>query len=296
MDRRDHTTDSTDREVTERAFGALRIATRRGPAPCVLGRRPEPDAIGVGIQTAGTAMLSRLGSRVPCAPGTVFVVDLSRPWELRQQGAFRQHLFIVPKASVGLTEGDLDLLWGVHGQTGQGVARLLVSLLTAVAEAASPYPPPVAHGLAGSLVDLLVTLASERKALPRAARRPSGQEVRDAMAWRVRHFVNENLADRALGPEHVAARLHVSVRYVHKVFSGEGTTLCRFIHRRRLEECRRDLARRAGTGPACSLAAVARRWGFVNASHFSRSFRAAYGVSPLEWCRIRAGADSVLMD
>ncbi|MFJ9520782.1 AraC family transcriptional regulator [Kitasatospora sp. NPDC101801] len=32
---------------------------------------------------------------------------------------------------------------------------------------------------------------------------------------------------------------------------------------------------------------VARRWGFVNPAHFSRVFRAAYGVSPREWRALR---------
>ncbi|MEU9122294.1 helix-turn-helix domain-containing protein [Streptomyces sp. NPDC048506] len=31
------------------------------------------------------------------------------------------------------------------------------------------------------------------------------------------------------------------------------------------------------------VSAVARRWGFANATHFSHSFRAAYGVSPSDW-------------
>ncbi|MFF2198440.1 AraC family transcriptional regulator, partial [Streptomyces sp. NPDC058157] len=28
---------------------------------------------------------------------------------------------------------------------------------------------------------------------------------------------------------------------------------------------------------------VAQRWGFVSPSHFSRAFRAAYGMTPREW-------------
>ncbi|MGW0964073.1 AraC family transcriptional regulator [Streptomyces gelaticus] len=31
------------------------------------------------------------------------------------------------------------------------------------------------------------------------------------------------------------------------------------------------------------MAAVAQRWGFVSPSHFSRAFRATYGMSPREW-------------
>jgi AraC-like DNA-binding protein len=32
-----------------------------------------------------------------------------------------------------------------------------------------------------------------------------------------------------------------------------------------------------------TIAAVARRWGFADATHFARRFRDAYGLSPREW-------------
>lgn len=71
------------------------------------------------------------------------------------------------------------------------------------------------------------------------------------------------------------------MRYLHKLFQHEGVTVARWIQRQRLAMCRRDLARpAAGTA---TVAAVAGRWGFVSASHFSRAFRAAYGVTPHEW-------------
>jgi AraC-like DNA-binding protein len=39
------------------------------------------------------------------------------------------------------------------------------------------------------------------------------------------------------------------------------------------------------------VSAVAARWGLVNAAHFSRAFRAAYGLSPVEY-RAMAGGRS----
>ncbi|MFG2307054.1 AraC family transcriptional regulator [Actinacidiphila glaucinigra] len=32
-----------------------------------------------------------------------------------------------------------------------------------------------------------------------------------------------------------------------------------------------------------TIEAIAHRWGFASAPHFSRVFKAAYGVSPREW-------------
>lgn len=38
------------------------------------------------------------------------------------------------------------------------------------------------------------------------------------------------------------------------------------------------------------MAAVAHRWGFSSPSHFSRTFRGAYGMSPSEWQALATSA------
>jgi AraC-like DNA-binding protein len=55
----------------------------------------------------------------------------------------------------------------------------------------------------------------------------------------------------------------------------------------RLEHCRRDLA-------DCTLRdrpihAIAARWGFTSAAHFTRTFRAAYGLTPKDYRRHSLG-------
>lgn len=37
------------------------------------------------------------------------------------------------------------------------------------------------------------------------------------------------------------------------------------------------------------MSAIAARWGLTNAAHVSRAFRAAYGVSPVEYRRLGGG-------
>ncbi|MFJ6863393.1 helix-turn-helix transcriptional regulator [Streptomyces termitum] len=80
----------------------------------------------------------------------------------------------------------------------------------------------------------------------------------------------------------VAAAHHLSLSYLHRVFGRQsgGETVAAWIRSQRLERARQDLEDPAlRTTP---VHAVAARWGIPRASDFSRSFRAAYGVSPHE--------------
>ncbi|MET7337465.1 helix-turn-helix domain-containing protein [Nonomuraea sp. NPDC005650] len=50
-----------------------------------------------------------------------------------------------------------------------------------------------------------------------------------------------------------------------------------------MDRCRRDLA-----DPSCAtglIRAIVSRWGLTSAPHFSRAFRAAYGLSPENYRR-----------
>jgi AraC-like DNA-binding protein len=73
--------------------------------------------------------------------------------------------------------------------------------------------------------------------------------------------------------------LAISVRYLHRVFSDDGTTFGRVLLRHRLEA-----ARRALEDPAfarVTITDLALRNGFADPTHFGRAFKAAYGRTPL---------------
>ncbi|MFD5432690.1 hypothetical protein ACFWJ4_11020 [Kitasatospora sp. NPDC127067] len=60
---------------------------------------------------------------------------------------------------------------------------------------------------------------------------------------RVREYIVHHLGDPELSPERVARAHHISVRYLHRLFEGEGATVGRLVQRLRLDAGARELAR-----------------------------------------------------
>lgn len=96
------------------------------------------------------------------------------------------------------------------------------------------------------------------------------------------------LGDADLSPARIAAEHNISVRYLHLLFAQQGLTVGTWLVRERLEGARRTLATRSGH--RASVAAVGRMWGFPDAGHFARRFRAAYSMSPTQWRQLHHGA------
>ncbi|MEW2163391.1 helix-turn-helix transcriptional regulator [Streptomyces sp. NPDC007084] len=133
--------------------------------------------------------------------------------------------------------------------------------------------------VAAHLVDLVATLVCEATAPERPT---AGRNLLEEIRWQV----NDRLDDVTLSPGTIAAHGYISVRYLHKLFRDEGTTVGRWVVRRRLEEACRELAGPGRAGRTISV--TAKRWGFANAAHFSRVFHAAYGRAPRDWRDTRA--------
>jgi AraC-like DNA-binding protein len=100
---------------------------------------------------------------------------------------------------------------------------------------------------------------------------------RRALWERVTVFIDRNLENPELKPPYIASALGMSLRYLHLLFAERGHTVAGWIRGRRLECCRAELAKSRG---ARTVKEVAFRWGFNDATHFGRIFKACYGRSP----------------
>lgn len=268
--------------ITSHRLGPLQISVvEAGPqtvsrdAPLI--SRGGEEFLTVTLQHRGTARLTQDGRQALVRPGTFTCSNAGRPYRREQPDDFRFTAFRVPKAGLGVSEPDLRAITGTLFSGCSGTSGLVAGYLERLAAEAATCDPYTGRQLAMTASDLLAVLVRERQ----GRLDPHASEAARGMLARVKEYVLRHLADPGLSPEGIASAHRISVRYLHKLFEAEATTVGRWIQRERLERCRRDLARQHGPAPAVS--AVAQRWGFVNPSHFSRAFRAAYGMSPREW-------------
>ena len=102
--------------------------------------------------------------------------------------------------------------------------------------------------------------------------------VRAARLRAIKTDVLQALGDHDLTVAGIAARHHVTPRYVQMLFESEGTTFSRFLLLQRLGVAHRTLC-----DPRLAektVTAIAFEAGFGDLSHFNRDFRRRYGGSP----------------
>ncbi len=189
-----------------------------------------------------------------------------------------------PRALLPLRRDDLDRVSAVTIPGDRGTGSLISSL--ALQLPGHLDDPGVEHGtrLGTAVLDLLTAGIAAR--LDRHGAVPP-ETQQNALLIRIRAWIEEHLDYPELSPADVAAAHHISLRYLHKLFSVQQSTVAGWIRHRRLERCRRALLDPAqATRP---VSAIAARWGILNAAHFSRVFRDAYGLAPAEYRRLNLG-------
>ncbi|WP_284504888.1 helix-turn-helix domain-containing protein [Streptomyces cellostaticus] len=279
---RDHR--SFSGQLTSSEHGCLRVVALDADAHLIRreaasdGESPgtTPGSVTVVVQTSGSSVLIQRDRRTRLAPADVALLLTDRAFSLELPDRAGLRLFRMPRGSLPLR--DEQVLSGSTDAAGRAVAPLL----TGLAETMTRLRPEAGARVAGSLVEAL--------ALQVAPEPPArSAEVADLMS-RIRAHIEDRLADPGLSPASIAAAHHISVRYVHRLFAQEGTTVGTWIRHRRLEASRRELTRRESKPP--TIAAVGHRCGFVSASHFGRAFRQTYGMTPHAWRRLHAPSRS----
>jgi AraC-like DNA-binding protein len=260
-------------------FGDARLLTSRNSSqglvttPALL-KGSHSDLLVVSVKLTGTATLTQAPGRL-LRRGDLFVTDLWRPFEFVDQGGANA-AFYVCLDRLGLSR-DYAARAGqaLHLSPMASQLQRHFQILLRDADAISQSP---AAAMIGQATTDLVRAALVAGADEEPFRSDGWEQNLITVA---KSYISQHLAEPDVGAEAIARALFISVRQVYKLWETEPRSLGQWILERRLDAARRELTsprRRNQT-----IAAIAGRWGFVDATHFSRRFRQAYGMSPREW-------------
>ena len=163
-----------------------------------------------------------------------------------------------------------------------------------------PITPDMSAADTRAIGELVMSIAAQRGKTSEGLRRRQGDQLlelidlliddpavmmrtrrSDATLFRARRFIAQNLRNGELTVSRIAAAACVSDAHLSRLFSGAGQSVMRFVWESRLELAAEMLRHSQGHA---QISDIAYRCGFSTPTHFSRVFRARYGISPRDVC------------
>jgi AraC-like DNA-binding protein len=230
------------------------------------------------LQLEGTGLLIQDNREAVLRPGDLAIYDTNRPYTLTFAEQARMMVVMFPCDALSLPSDFVGQLAAVRMAGSTGLSGIVGQFIRQLSENLDVLDGPSGSRLAANALDLVSTMLHAEMDMT-----PDRMKPQALLAVSVREYIEANLADPLLSPASIAAAHFISTRHLHNVFHESGTTVASWIRSQRLEGARRDL--RDPLHAAQPVGAVAARWGFLDAAHFSRTFRDAFGVSPSDWRR-----------
>ncbi|MGH9043253.1 MAG: helix-turn-helix domain-containing protein [Acidimicrobiales bacterium] len=267
--------------ILSRSLGRIQVADVLADAHCVNHSSrdvalSEVDSYKLSMPLRGDCLVIQDEREARVKTGDLVLYETDRPYQIAFDDVCELLVIMFPRRDLRLPPDLMNrvIASSFSGKTGVGaiVSAALSSFSSNLGEISEAQASP----LADNLIDLFTTLFAEW-----LGGCVSGSSSAQMLLLATKAFIAANLGDPNLTPNRVAQGVSISTGYLHKLFRLEGTSVSRYIRERRLERCRHDLSDPADR--FVPVSAVGARWGLVDPAHFSRLFKAAYGLAPREF-------------
>ena len=276
--------------IEVRTIGRVKL-TRFSSSPLAFWKWPgdvvndENRSCIVITQLAGIRQYVQNGVNVSLKAGDSTVIDSATPWCSTCSTDCTRLYFRIPR---WMMEQRIRsrVIPIAHRIPGRGLGATLCRLSQSLYEEAENLNEDDAATALNAYFGLLSACISKEGCAETGRKNRSIQPATEQRT-RIRQFIEMHLTDASIGPTEIASAIGISVRHLHRLFSGTGNSVGDYIRARRLDECRNDLAnprlRRK------TITDIAFCWGFSDSAHFSHSFAKQFGTSPREF-RAQAAA------
>jgi AraC-like DNA-binding protein len=237
--------------------------------------RAKEDYVLFAFGATGVGGVIQDGREALIRPGEFAFYDTTRPYELSFDTDFSQTILQVPRKLALERLGRVDDLTAVTFSSDRPLHRLASDFIAGLSRIIEVVETPAAERLSGQALDLVAI------ALGQTVEAHRSSTYRSALLYRLKAYIRGRLPDPRLCLTETAAAMGISPRYVNALLESENESFGRYVLAHRLEACRNHLA-----DPALAhrhITEIAFAWGFNDPSHFSRSFKDRFGISPRDY-------------
>lgn len=218
----------------------------------------------------GHTLCSQRGQEQLIKPGEITIWHGRQSLDFRMPERFHKLCLLVPIERFEGLLPDSELHVGAHFKADTNLSKLLGACLSTLADNVLTSDEEPSDAAVEVTLDMLgAALTKNKESLD--------ENPRTSLFERIRMFIEKRLDDPQLSPSMIARAHSISVRYLHLLFSERGVTVGGWVRLRRLAQCRVALT---DVRKDRTITEIAMKWGFSEAAHFSRSFKAAFGISP----------------
>lgn len=244
-----------------------------------LVRKATHDNFMLCVQQSGTCVMTQNGHHVRLVPGDLALLDSASPYQLRFPTSFRQLVVHMPRAELLAIAPIAQARCGQRVPGATASVPIVSRFLTQMAGYARQKEPQGSD--AGDQALKRAALSMIESALHVKWRALTDLSSRYVLWHTATELIAREARNSALTTARIAEALGVSERRLQQVFQHHGDSVSRHLWRVRLERCKSALD--AASDGRRSIGDIALAGGFNSFSHFSRSFRNAYGCTPREY-------------
>lgn len=274
---------SFDGKIDVKSLGALLIsdivACTSPDNPIRVTRRAQHirkdgrDDFMLWLTLEGTATLAQDDRAALMRPGDLILHDQTRPFVLEFSETHRCIMITIPRPLMIARLPTARRCVARRIAAGTPIGALAAAVTEHLSRMDAQAELDVTQRVCASALDILATtieteLKEPASPLPHKARQLE----------QVKRYLMANLNDTEIGLEQIAKSQGMAPRTLNRLFAAEGTTPIRWLWRQRLAASYKALAE----GHVRQVIDAAFSCGFSDPSHFSRAFKAEFGLTPQE--------------
>jgi len=229
----------------------------------------------------GTIWHRQFGRASETAPGYMQLIDSREDYHVRHTNSSMCLTVRVPTTLLREALGTPERYCGIAIDGRRGTNAVLSDFLFSVWRHAESFTDRNESAITARVIEAIGSLCGS--VADRAMAHSSAGSLHFA---RARRYIQSRLKDPDLTPADIAGALHISTSHLHAVMRSNNTSAGKLALGLRLDRCRDALG--DPRWARHTITRIALDWGFSDPAHFTKTFKARFGVTPRRYRSLAA--------